>query len=132
MSHAITSSTPWPTHQPLTAATMGLVMRDSGPPGDPAQAVLETFASDHRPDGLPLGRMGFQVGAGGERVAGSGDHGDAQRRVVTEVAPDVTQQLVAFDIDGVLDLRAVKGDVGNLTALVIEHLCSHDRTFRSG
>ena len=92
-------------------------------PGDPAQAVLETFASDHRPDGLPLGRMGFQVGAGGERVAGSGDHGDAQRRVVAEVAPDVTQQFVGFDVDGVLDLWAVERDVGDLTALVVEHLC---------
>jgi hypothetical protein len=46
--------------------------------------------------------MGFQVGTGGERVAGSGDHGHAKRRVVTEVAPDVTQQLVGFDADGVL------------------------------
>jgi hypothetical protein len=31
MSHAIASSTPCPTHQPLIAATMGFLMRDSGP-----------------------------------------------------------------------------------------------------
>jgi hypothetical protein len=98
-------------------------------PGDPAQAVLETFASDHRPDGLPLGRMSLQIGTGGERVAGSGNHGDAQRWVVTKVAPDVTQQLVGFDVDGVLDLWAVERDVGDLTALVVEHLCRHGRTF---
>src|ERR1700730_3894357 len=72
--------------------------------------------------------MGFQIGAGGERVAGSGDHGDAKRWVVTEVTPDVTQQLVGFDVDGVLDFRTVEGDVGDLTALVVEHLCCHDRT----
>ena len=75
--------------------------------------------------------MGFQVGAGGERVAGPGDHGNAKPWVVTEVTPYVTQQLVGFDVDGVLDLWAVEGDVGDLTALVVEHLCCHDRTFHS-
>src|ERR1700736_4032348 len=100
--------------------------------GNPAQTILEPLASDHRPDGLPLGRMGFQVGAGGERVACPGYHGDAKLWVVTEVTPYVTQQLVGFDVDGVLNLWAVERDVSDLTALVVEHLCCHDRTFRGG
>src|SRR5271166_6790189 len=70
--------------------------------------------------------MSFQVGAGGERVAGAGDDRDAKRWVVTEVTPHLTHQLVGFDVDGVLDLWAVEGDVGDLTALLVEHLCGHD------
>jgi hypothetical protein len=66
--------------------------------------------------------MGFQVGAGGERVTGSSDDSDAKLWVVTEVAPDIAQKLVGFDVDGVLDFWAVEGDVGNLTALVVENL----------
>src|ERR1700757_4248938 len=69
--------------------------------------------------------MGFQVGTGGERVAGSGDDGDAKRGVITEVTPHLTHQLVGFDVDGVLDFWAVEGDVGDLTALLVEHLCGH-------
>jgi len=47
--------------------------------GDPAQTVLEAFAADHRSDVLPFGRMSFQVGTGGERIAGAGDDRDAKR-----------------------------------------------------
>jgi hypothetical protein len=69
--------------------------------------------------------MSFQVGAGGERVTGPGDHGNAKLWVVTEVAPNVAQQLVGFDVDGVLDFGAVEGDVGDLTALVVENFRCH-------
>jgi hypothetical protein len=74
--------------------------------------------------------MSFQVGAGGERVTGSIDDSDAKLWGVTEVAADIAEKLVGFDVDGVLDFWAGEGDVGNLTALVVEDFRRHRKPFR--
>jgi len=57
--------------------------------------------------------VGLEVGSGGERIATTGQDRDPQPVVVTEVAPDLTQQLVRLDVDRVLDLGPVERDVRN-------------------
>ena len=122
MSHAIANSTPWPTHQPLIAATMGLLIRDNGPRVIPHRPSSRRSRPTIGPTVCHSGACVFKsapaVNASPVPVITA-----TRSAGVAEVAPDIAQQFVGFDVYGVLDLWAVQGDVGDLAALLVKHFC---------
>lgn len=97
------------------------------PPGDAPQPILDFLAGQH---GIGIGdevlNVRFQIGAAAKGLlARSGEDGQFHRVVIAKITPGIPEFLVHFQVNGVHRLGAVEGDVGDFTALFIDHF-GHD------
>ena len=63
----------------------------------------------------------LEIGAGAERAAGAGEHGDVLAVVVVELAEGGGQRRCGVPVDGVAHLRAVDGDDDHVAVVVDAH-----------
>jgi hypothetical protein len=93
------------------------------PTREPVQAELDDVAN------LPRGRprhlrrdVALEVGAGAERVAGTGQDRDVEAVVVAEVRPRLDHQPVDVGVDRVLVVGAVDRQERDPVALLVQQL----------
>src|SRR5262249_46399167 len=70
----------------------------------------------------PVDIIRLDIAAGTEcALAGAGEDRHAQRRVIVEFRPDVSQAFVCLEVAGVQPFGSIDGYVGNLTFLFEYH-----------